>query len=471
MNNLIETLHSVSSKLPDIENESQIYQILNDGIKQILPNSYFIITKLQPDDMNFRITHSFGFDKYFTAIKALLGKDPFQMDFPFDNLSEQKQKQFESRKLYHASGGIYEIAIGKVNKTICKTIEKILGISEVYAISFCVGKNYFGGSSLFIPKATIESGKLSKECILTIESLASQVSFAISKLRDFEALTKNENELKESELRWQFAIEGNSDGLWDWNLITNKVFFSEQWKKMLGFSANEISNNIEEWSKRVHPDDVKKVNEDVDNHLNGITDYYENEHRVLCKNNTYKWILDRGKIISYTADNKPARMIGTHSDISERKKTENELEKSVSLLTATLESTADGILVVDHNGKFASYNNKFKELWHVPDSAISKHDIDEEPLMPIALNQLSDPDSFLAKVKELYLSKDTSFDLLHFKDGRIYERYSQAQILDGKSLGRVWSFRDVTEHNKAELELKESEQKFRNVFEQATIGL
>ena len=342
MSGLIEILHGVSSKLADIEDESQIYQILNDGIKQILPDAYFIITKLQPDDMNFRIIHSFGFDKYFTAIKTLIGKDPFQMDFPFSDLSEQKQKLFESRKLYHASGGIYEITNGRVNKTICKTIKKFLGISEVYALSFCVGEKYFGGSVLFIPKSNLEAGKLNMESTLTIENLAAQASFAINKLRDFEALTKKENELK----------------------IANK-----------------------------------------------------------------------------------------------------ELKKSVSLLTATLESTADGILVVDNNGKFASYNNKFKELWQVPDSAISKHDNDEGPLMPIALNQLSDPDSFLAKVKELYLSEDTSFDVLHFKDGRIYERYSQAQILDGKSVGRVWSFRDVTEHKKAELALKESEKKRRDWIE------
>ncbi len=139
---------------------------------------------------------------------------------------------------------------------------------------------------------------------------------------------ETEKELIESKLRWKFAVEGNADGLWDWNLITNEVFFSTQWKKMLGFSENEIQGSLQEWGNRVHPDDKEKVYQDINKHINGETDFYENEHRVLCKDNTYKWILDRGKIVSYTSDNKPERMIGTHSDITDRKKAEQALKQS-----------------------------------------------------------------------------------------------------------------------------------------------
>ncbi len=146
---------------------------------------------------------------------------------------------------------------------------------------------------------------------------------------------KTTNRLIEDKLRWKFAVEGNSDGLWDWNLITNDVFFSEQWKKMLGFSDNEISGSYKEWDKRVHPDDKEKVYQDINKHINGETDCYENEHRLLCKDNSYKWILDRGKIISFTSDNKPARMIGTLSDITERKKAEETLLQFKNIIEST----------------------------------------------------------------------------------------------------------------------------------------
>ena len=157
--------------------------------------------------------------------------------------------------------------------------------------------------------------------------------------------------LADSELRWKFAIEGNKDGLWDWDIKTNRVFFSTQWKKMLGFSEHEIGNTLEEWDKRVHPDDKERTYEDIAKHIKGETEYYKNEHRVICKNGTYKWILDRGIIIERDVDGQPVRMIGTHTDITERKKHEKYLfelnrfkDKVFSIITHDLRSPFNAIL-------------------------------------------------------------------------------------------------------------------------------
>jgi len=129
-------------------------------------------------------------------------------------------------------------------------------------------------------------------------------------------------ELMESEQRWQFALEGSGDGVWDWNVQTNEVLFSKRWKEMLGFKESEIRNDLSEWEKRVHPDDIAGVNEEIQKHFKRETPVYIAEHRVLCKHGTYKWILDRGKVISWTKDGKPSRMIGTHGDITARKEME-----------------------------------------------------------------------------------------------------------------------------------------------------
>ena len=139
---------------------------------------------------------------------------------------------------------------------------------------------------------------------------------------------KTENTLKESELRWHFALEGSEAGVWDWNVSTGDVFFSSRWKSMLGYRNNEISNSLEEWDKRIHPEDRDKAYADIKKHMDGEVPVYINEHRLKCKDGSYKWILDRGKVIEYTEDKKPHRMIGTHTDISDRKEAENELRKA-----------------------------------------------------------------------------------------------------------------------------------------------
>src|SRR2546426_1114963 len=136
-------------------------------------------------------------------------------------------------------------------------------------------------------------------------------------------------------------------------------------------------------------------------------------------------------------------------DITERRLAERELRETLSLLSATFESTADGILVVDLAGRIVSFNRKFAELWRIPDSIPESKD--SAQTIAFVLEQLADPPGFLSKVREVYARPDaSSFDVLTFKDGRIYERFSQPQRIAGKSVGRVWSFRDVTEAKRAE---------------------
>ena len=138
---------------------------------------------------------------------------------------------------------------------------------------------------------------------------------------------KTRKALKKSEERWHFALEGSEDGVWDWNPITNDIFFSKRWKHMLGYEEHEIENKFEEWEMRVFPDDKEMVYEHLQQHISGETPLYVSEHRLLCKDGTYKWILDRGKIMSWDENGKPLRFIGTHTDITERKEAQEKIRK------------------------------------------------------------------------------------------------------------------------------------------------
>ena len=127
------------------------------------------------------------------------------------------------------------------------------------------------------------------------------------------------------------------------------------------------------------------------------------------------------------------------------------LQQTASLLAATLESTADGLLVIDNSGKITIYNKKFLSMWHIPESLVAKRD--DKILLENVLSQLKDPDGFVEKVKQLYSQPEAnSFDVLEFKDSRVFERFSQPQRLGNETVGRVWSFRDVTDRRRTEEE-------------------
>jgi diguanylate cyclase (GGDEF)-like protein/PAS domain S-box-containing protein len=150
----------------------------------------------------------------------------------------------------------------------------------------------------------------------------------------------------------------------------------------------------------------------------------------------------------------------------ERRNAEEALQRSQDLLSATLESTADGILVVDDGGNAAYLNARFAEMWGIPPDVLATRD--DEQLLQSVVSQLEDPDAFLAKVRELYASPAASLDTLAFKDGRIFERYSRPLVEGAGAAGRVWSFRDVTNEKRAVQALRQSEERFRSLVQNAS---
>ncbi|MBK1681622.1 diguanylate cyclase [Rhodocyclus tenuis] len=154
----------------------------------------------------------------------------------------------------------------------------------------------------------------------SIEEAARLSSIAIERHRDAEAL-------RASEERWKFAIDGSGDALFDWDIGSGSIFLSPRWYDMFGYPQNAFGDVLGEWRRRIHAEDIEAVMECLERCLDGNIDNYVAEYRLRCRDGNWKWTLARGLVVSRHNDGSAARMIGTQSDISERKRMEDELRE------------------------------------------------------------------------------------------------------------------------------------------------
>ncbi len=278
--------------------------------------------------------------------------------------------------------------------------------------------------------------------------------------RDVTEHNQADRELKESEERFRTMFENSAVGIYRTSPDGKILLANPTLVKILGYSSFEelAGRNLEEDGfepsyERTHFMDIMKREGEV----KGLeAAWTRKDGTTLFVSESSKAIHDKkGKIKYYE---------GIIEDITLRKQTEEALKYSLSTLYASLESTADGILIADGKGSIIRWNHKFVEMWGLSEELLDKHD--DNAAINNILNKLTDPDKFLAIVNDLYSHPDkSSFDKLEFKDGRIFERYSQPQKIENKVVGRVWSFRDVTERIKADQSLRQSEEKFRSIME------
>jgi PAS domain S-box-containing protein len=152
----------------------------------------------------------------------------------------------------------------------------------------------------------------------------------VGRVWTFRDLTEHRHalqDLRASEERWQLALQGNNDGLWDWNARTNEVFHSARWKQILGYQEHELPSSTQEWESRVHPEDLPRVQRELQDHLDRKTRFYITEYRIRTRDGSYIWVLARGQALWDEAGN-PVRMVGSHSDITERKLSEEALRRA-----------------------------------------------------------------------------------------------------------------------------------------------
>jgi diguanylate cyclase (GGDEF)-like protein/PAS domain S-box-containing protein len=239
-------------------------------------------------------------------------------------------------------------------------------------------------------------------------------------------------------------------GSWEFDLATGRLTWSDELYRLFGVDARTFTPTLPSILALVHPADRDLLERKMLSSFAGV-EVEESDFRVPLDDGTVRWLHRRGRV-SCSPDGRPLAVSGTATDVTERKLVEAELERTLSLLSATIDSTADALLVVDLEGRIALFNQRFTEMWRIPDDVLMSGD--DERALAAAVDQLSDPESFMAKVRDLYAHPELeSFDTLEFRDGRAVERFSRPQRVDGRTVGRVWTFRDVTDHRRLEQEL------------------
>jgi two-component system sensor histidine kinase/response regulator len=273
--------------------------------------------------------------------------------------------------------------------------------------------------------------------------------------RDITQRKNVENTLRESEDKFRKIFEESPFAMLmtgkDFGIIKANLAFCN----FIGFQEDELKSQT--FRNFTHPDNISTDEISLLKLIAGEIPVYHTEKRYIRKDGSVIW----GSITVSLIRNRNEEVqffLVMIEDINLRKKAAEELENSVSLLKATFESTEDGLLVVESSGKIVQFNQKFVEMWSIPEAVLVSGE--DALTLEYVKSQLIDPEDFIQNVKHLYSNPEaTSFDLLEFTDGRYFERYSQAQVVNGKCVGRVWSFRDVTKRKKAETDLIAAKEK------------
>jgi PAS domain S-box-containing protein len=269
-----------------------------------------------------------------------------------------------------------------------------------------------------------------------------------------------EEKIRANEQRWKFALESSQYGIWDWDLKESKVFFSKMWKAMLGYSEEEISSSLDEWIKRVHPEDLEEAQLRVRAHIEGHTDFYEDEHRMLHKNGQYIWIKDRGKVVEWNESGEPIRFIGTHQEITDEKKRERQLKEATHKYEILFKNAPYGIALIDlETTKAVEFNEKM--LKHVGYT--------REEFKKLTINDYEyreDEAATRQHIQKILAEGFHEFRTIHRrKSGELREVIVTSNIIELNNKKLIHSyFRDVTE-------VVRMQEEFQTYIEQAPYGI
>ncbi len=294
----------------------------------------------------------------------------------------------------------------------------------------------------------------------------------IAFITDITDRLKSQKALRQSEERLELALKGANLGLWDWNLETDEAVFNERWAQMLGYEIEEIQNQAGSWKTLTHPDDVEKINRNVEAHWEGRTPEYETEHRLRSKSGEWIWVLSRGKVVQRNEDGKPLRMVGTHLDITERKKAADAIKNERDKAQRYLDVAGVILIAVEKDHTVSLINKAGCQILECEEKDIIGKDWFDTFLSPEIKN----------KVKKIFnqLIAGEIENTEHYENEIITAKGNRRTIAwhnsilhnkDGKIIATLGSGEDITERKIAQEKIERSERMFRGIYDNANDGI
>lgn len=246
----------------------------------------------------------------------------------------------------------------------------------------------------------------------------------------------DETEIVQQKLKLELVLQSTQMGIWDWYPETNQVVFDERWTRMLGCELDEIEPVFDSWQSRLHPDDIEKTFKNIQAHLKGDAPYYESVHRLRHKDGSWRYILDRGQIVEKDQSGNPLRFTGTHTDITELKRMELQLQEQQSLNQTMIDSANALIAVIDLDGVMIRLNTFGENFLGYSESQVARK--------PNFWHQFIQPDHsqmFLDKVDRCLSGKQAlnSFNIAWRRYSAVYHmiEWSMSTLKDvhGKVMG------------------------------------
>jgi PAS domain S-box-containing protein len=275
-------------------------------------------------------------------------------------------------------------------------------------------------------------------------------------------------ELRASEERHRLVMEAATEGLWDWDCLTDRVHYSSFWKNILG--RTEVTATVSTWKSYLHPDDLDRVMSSLQEHLEGKSSHWKEEHRLRAADGSWRWVLGRGRVVARTADGAPLRMVGTMADISDRKRAEEALRDSERILNQVGQMARIGGWEHDLITGKAKWTRALYDLIKLEPGS-------EPPGTEEHLGYYPPKDRLILEEAYQRSVKDqVSFDLelqCRTTEGELrwFRAYGEPVCRDGICVKMRGTFQDITDRKLAELALRESEEKYRSLVDGADTGI